>query len=192
MITEPSVAVRGRRIQLELTQTQLAALADVTTTTIRNIETGRVGTDRKPRAWAQIEAVLGWESGSWKALTDADPWSQVIEKDAESWREHLRRLLAQDVDSGPETAEVESTVTENNPGVVVTGPGNNQVLAAETKYPLGTDRGVRIVTMALLEATHEPLSLDELEQVMDQMRAQTQAKPSVTFGGKDHSDEPPF
>lgn len=80
-------------------------------------------------------------------------------------------------------------MTENHPGVLVTGPGNNQVLAAETKYPLGKERGVRIVTMALLEATHEPLSLDENDQIMTQMRAQTRAKPNDLDR---YSDEPPF
>lgn len=53
--------VRARRKALALSQEQLARLAEVSRTTIRNIESDRVD---EARTWQKVERALGWASGS--------------------------------------------------------------------------------------------------------------------------------
>ena len=66
-------AVRHRRDALGFTQVQLAELAGVTDTTIRNLEGGREF-KRPPASLPAVEQALGWAPGSARAiLAGVDP-----------------------------------------------------------------------------------------------------------------------
>lgn len=54
--------VRRRRLELQLTQSQLAALAHVAAQTVHRIEAGR-RTTRHTSSWSKIEGPLGWPAG---------------------------------------------------------------------------------------------------------------------------------
>lgn len=67
--------IRARREALGLSQDQLAWLADVSKTTIRNIEADRVDEARK---WSQIEVVLGWQPGSLDQIKAGQQPSEIM------------------------------------------------------------------------------------------------------------------
>ena len=68
-----------RRTRLGLSQAELAEAAKISTSTVRNIECGRVGERRGPSVPA-IERVLGWTPGSGeRVLAGGDP--ELIEQE---------------------------------------------------------------------------------------------------------------
>lgn len=54
--------VRRRRLQLQLTQSELGALANVAAQTVHRIEAGRQ-TKRYTSSWSKLEGPLGWPRG---------------------------------------------------------------------------------------------------------------------------------
>lgn len=62
-----ATAIQRRREALGFTQVQLATLAGVTDTTIRNLEGGRRFT-RPPASLPAVEQALGWAPGSGRAV----------------------------------------------------------------------------------------------------------------------------
>jgi len=65
-------AVRQRRIELHMTQEELARKADVSLRTVGNIETGRPMTRLSP-SLVRIEVALGWESDSFRGMLAGQP-----------------------------------------------------------------------------------------------------------------------
>lgn len=73
-------AVRERRQHLDLTQDQLAYLADVSEGSIRNIEQGLIVNPRN-RTWTSLEAVLGWAPETLEKLRNGTTPIEVMPLD---------------------------------------------------------------------------------------------------------------
>lgn len=70
----PGKVIRARREALAMSQEQLAWLAGVSRTTIRNIEADRV---EEARTWIDVETALGWKPGGLEAIRsgrDPEPY----------------------------------------------------------------------------------------------------------------------
>lgn len=63
-------AIRGRRVALKLSQTQLAHAAGVGVNTVSNIEKG--GGPRRELTLGAVEEALGWEAGSWLRVLEGE------------------------------------------------------------------------------------------------------------------------
>lgn len=77
----PGDAVKQRRQELDLTQSELAKLAGVSESTIRNIETHRIIRLRNVEG---VEEVLGWAPGSYERVIRGE--EPVVQVDTEAHR----------------------------------------------------------------------------------------------------------
>lgn len=125
-------AIRERRLELGLSQQQLADAAGVTRSTIKNLEGARQPTSRPPSSIASVVQALGWEPGS----------GQVILNGGEpTLRDHTPPEY-------PPAQDPYQPLTDRLPVSVLDELSTGEVYAADI-HDLTVDGGMRIITVAV-------------------------------------------
>lgn len=99
-------AIRRRREALGFTQVQLAKLAEVTDTTIRNLEGGREFR-RPPASLPAVERALGWSPGSARTILAGGDPALAIET------ARLDASAPHEVENDPDTPEGVGMIVRN-------------------------------------------------------------------------------